>query len=84
MLSLTDRGWNPQRSAALRTDAALGRVSTVDRGSASVLTRGGPVRVRIPNRLLSTQDTDHIPTVRDWVLLHDEEIDRVLDRPPKR
>ncbi|MBA3294981.1 MAG: ribosome small subunit-dependent GTPase A [Geodermatophilaceae bacterium] len=80
MPSLADLGWNPQRSAALPSDAALGRVSRVDRGIASVLTPGGAVRVRIPNRLLATQDTDQIPTVGDWVLLHDEEIDRVLDR----
>ncbi|MDQ3052538.1 MAG: ribosome small subunit-dependent GTPase A [Actinomycetota bacterium] len=84
MLSLTDLGWNSQRSAALPTDAAVGRVSRVDRGIASVLTPAGTVRARVPNRLLSTQDTDQIPTVGDWVLLRnkeiDAEIDQVLDR----
>jgi len=80
VLSLADLGWNPQRSAALRTDAAVGRVSRVDRGIASVLTPAGAVRARVPNRLLSTQDTDQIPTVGDWVLLRDEEIDAEIDR----
>ena len=80
MLTLTDLGWNLQRSAGLPRDAAVGRVSRVDRGIASALTPAGTVRARIPNRLLSTQDTDQIPTVGDWVLLRDEEIDHVLDR----
>lgn len=58
-------------------DPALGRVSRVDRGIASVLTPGGTVRGRIANRLLATQDTDQIPTVGDWVVLAGDEIDRV-------
>ncbi len=88
MLSLTDLGWNPQRSGALPSadgarasaETALGRVSRVDRGAASVLTPAGTVRARIPNRLLATQDTGQIPTVGDWVVLAGDEIDRVLSR----
>lgn len=81
MLSLTELGWNPQRSGARVTaDLVVGRVSRVDRGAASVLTQTGTTRARIPNRLLATQDTDLIPTVGDWVELAGEEIDRVLPR----
>lgn len=81
MLSLTDLGWNPQRFGAVGTaDAVVGRVSRVDRGTASVLTQSGTTRARIPNRLLVTQDTDLIPAVGDWVVLEGEEIDRVLPR----
>jgi ribosome biogenesis GTPase len=81
--SLADLGWTAQRSAELPSadaDAVVGRVSRVDRGIASVLTADASLRVRIPNRLLATQDTDQIPTVGDWVLLAGNEIDRVLDR----
>lgn len=81
MLSLTELGWNPQRlGAQVTADVVVGRVSRVDRGAASVLTQAGTTRVRIPNRLLATQDTDLIPTVGDWVVLSGEEIDRVLPR----
>ncbi len=83
MYSLAELGWTPQRSAALPSaddEAALGRVSRVDRGLAAVLTPAGSLRSRIPHRLLATQDTDQIPTVGDWVLLAGEEIHRVLDR----
>jgi len=81
VLSLTDLGWNPQRSDAPATgDCVVGRVSRVDRGIVSVLTTGGPTRIRIPNRLLATQDSDQLPSVGDWVLLAGEEIDRVLAR----
>ena len=76
MLSLPDLGWNPQRPGAPATaDSVVGRVSRVDRGAASVLTPAGTVRAWIPNRLLATQDTDLIPTVGDWVVLVEEEID---------
>jgi len=81
VLSLSGLGWNPQRPGAPATaETVLGRVSRVDRGTASVLTPAGPVRARIPNRLLATQDTDLLPTVGDWVVLVDDEIDRVLPR----
>ncbi|MEJ7773050.1 MAG: ribosome small subunit-dependent GTPase A [Geodermatophilaceae bacterium] len=81
MLTLTDLGWNPQRQAALPSaEAPVGRVSRVDRGIASVLTPAGSMRLRIPNRVLATQDTDQLPTVGDWVLLAGAEIDRVLPR----
>lgn len=78
---LTELGWNLRRFDAPGLDeAVLGRVSRVDRGSASVLTADGQLRARVPQRLLSTQDTDQIPTVGDWVVLVGEEIDRVLPR----
>ncbi len=95
MHSLTDFGWNQQRSDALRSldgapdqlpdgqlsvEAALGRVSRVDRGAASVLTSGGTIRARIPQRLLASQDADQVPTVGDWVVLAGDEIDRVVSR----
>jgi len=81
VLTLTDFGWTPQRSVALPSAAApVGRVSRVDRGIASVLTPSGTARLRIPNRLLATEDTDQIPTVGDWVLLAGDVIERVLDR----
>jgi len=81
LLSHADLGWNPRRRDALpSSDAVLGRVSRVDRGSVSLLTPTGPIRARIPNRLLATQDPDLIPTVGDWVALDDDEVDHVLDR----
>lgn len=81
MHSLTELGWDPQRSEApLSADAGLGRVSRVDRGTTSVLTPGGMARARIPNRLLAALDTDLIPTVGDWVVLSGESIHQVLPR----
>lgn len=81
MLSLTDLGWIPRRAAGLPApDSAVARVSRVDRGIASVLTPAGSLRVRIPNRLLATADTDQIPAVGDWVVLAGDEIDHVLAR----
>ncbi len=80
MYSLTDLGWSAAAPDPGCADAVLGRVSRVDRGTASVLTLAGPVRARIPHRLLATQDTDQVPTVGDWVVLVQADIERVLAR----
>lgn len=80
MLSLTELGWDPRRAVPGVAEACLGRVSRVDRGSVSVLTDEGQLRARVPQRLLSTQDTDQLPTVGDWVVLAGGEVDRVLPR----
>lgn len=81
MLSLADLGWNAARTDAPRSaDAVLGRISRVDRGLATALTSEGPVRAHVPQRLLATEDTAQIPTVGDWAVLIDGEVDHVLAR----
>ena len=57
-----------------------GRVARVDRGSLTVLTKAGELRVLVAAQLAHDRDPLNAPTVGDWVVLQDGLLTEVLPR----
>jgi ribosome biogenesis GTPase len=77
-------GWGPPFEAAFadrHLDGAVpGRVARVDRGSLTVLTKAGELRVLVAAQLAHDRDPLNAPTVGDWVVLQDGLLTEVLPR----
>lgn len=74
---LRELGWNPELAEKLEPGLVPGRVAAAHRGAFDVWTAGGPVRSRLPGRLMH-EGLD--VAVGDWVALGDGLIRTVLPR----
>lgn len=74
LIALERLGWDPswsEAASAYRDRSRPGRVSRVDRGVCTVLTRTGPVRATLGGDVLDAMAADaaDAPTTGDWCLL---------------
>jgi len=74
---LRELGWNPELAENLEPDLVPGRVAAVHRGAFDVWTEAGPVRSRLPGRLVH-EGLD--VGAGDWVGLSDGLVRSVLPR----